>query len=166
MQQENIRNPFQPIYNKNSKILILGTMPSPKSRENGFYYMHPQNKFWRVLSVLFKTSIPQEIDEKITFLLSQNVALWDVLESCTITGASDSSIKDPVVNDISSLLKKTNINTIFTTGAKAHNLYKKYVFPATQIEAISLPSTSPANQGNYSFEDLVSAYSVILPYLL
>lgn len=165
MKQEQITNPFPPVFNENSKILLLGTMPSPKSRAYGFYYMHPQNRFWRVLGTLFNISIPQSIAEKIDFLLSYHIALWDVLESCTITGASDNSIKNPIVNDISSLLKQSNINVIFTTGTKAYQLYKKHIYPITHMEAVLLPSTSPANQGNYSFEALVSAYSVILPYL-
>lgn len=136
-------------------------MPSPKSREYGFYYGHPQNRFWRVVADVLNQSMPQTNEEKIHFLLQNKIALWDVLKSCYIDGADDSSIRNPVVNDISSIVKHTHIKTIFTTGLKATQIYKKYIEKQTKIESIYLPSTSPANCRHYSYENLVEKYSVI-----
>lgn len=162
--EENLTHPIEPFIKKNSKILILGTFPSPKSREFGFYYSHPQNRFWKVMSILFNTKTPVTIEEKKEFLSKHQIALWDVLESCTITGASDSSIKDPVPNNISAKLKDTEITHIFTTGLKAANLYKKYCYPNTKITATNLPSTSPANCA-MKLDTLVDKYKIILKYL-
>ena len=162
---EFVEHTLEPVYNNQSKILILGTMPSPKSREFGFYYSHPQNRFWRVTSQLLEQNSPNTNEEKISFLLKNRIALWDVLKSCEIEGADDSSIKNPVANDIASLLQKTNIKTIFTTGTKATALYKKLCLPVTGIGSIYLPSTSPANCRHYSYEKLIESYQVILDYL-
>jgi len=136
---------IQPIYDKNSEILILGSIPSPKSREYGFYYGHPQNKFWRVMSEVYGEQLPESIEAKKEFLYRNKIALWDVLESCYIHGADDSSIREAKANDIRKILKKTNIKSIYTTGRKAYELYNRLCFPATGIEAILLASTSPAN---------------------
>lgn len=160
-----INHIFEPVYNKNSKILILGTMPSPKSRENGFYYSHPQNKFWSIVSDILEQPKPIDIEDKKTFLYKNNIALWDVLKSCSIKGADDNSIKNPVVNDFTEILKCANIKAIFTTGKKATSLYKKYCFESTNIESIYLPSTSPANCRNYNYNKLVEEYKIILKYL-
>ena len=160
---EFIEHTLSPIYDENSNILILGTMPSPKSRELGFYYSHPQNRFWRVLSTLYLESPPSSVEEKTAFVLRHHIALWDVLKSCRIEGADDSSIKDPVPNDITGLLRQTNIHQVFTTGTKAAALYKRFC-SNTAGSAISLPSTSPANCRHYNFERLVEAYKVILQY--
>jgi hypoxanthine-DNA glycosylase len=162
---ELVEHTLKPIYNKQSEILILGTMPSPKSREYGFYYSHPQNRFWRVISQLLKQSTPNTNEEKTSFLLTSYIALWDVLKSCEIKGADDSSIKNPIANDIASLLHETNIKAIFTTGTKATALYKKLCLPVTGIESIYLPSTSPANCRHYSYESLLEHYRIILKYL-
>lgn len=162
---EFVEHTLEPIYNKQSEILILGTMPSPKSREFGFYYSHPQNRFWRIISQLLEQSTPNTNDEKTSFLLTNHIALWDVLKSCEIEGADDSSIKNPIANDIASLLHETNIKAIFTTGTKATTLYKKLCLPITKIESIYLPSTSPANCRHYSYDSLLEHYRVILKYL-
>lgn len=152
---------IKPIYRKDSKILILGSIPSPKSREYGFYYGNPQNKFWKVLADVYGESLPITISDKIDFLYRNYIALWDVLESCLISGADDSSIKEPKANDINKLLKSTKINKIYTTGKKAYDLYKKLCFNDTGKEAILLPSTSSANCRFYKYSDLVEAYKVI-----
>jgi TDG/mug DNA glycosylase family protein len=164
MTMETVEHTLKPIYDQSSKILLLGTIPSPKSREFGFYYSHPQNRFWRVLSDLFHQQLPVTNDEKINFLLKNHIALWDVLKSCRIDGADDSSIKEPVPNDIHSLLKKTTIQAVFTTGAKATALYSRWCAKLTGIHAIQLPSTSPANCRHYDYEKLKEAYQVILHY--
>lgn len=162
---QKVNHEFLPVYNSESKIFILGSIPSPKSRELGFYYGHPQNKFWKVLSKIFDQEIKNDIDSKEEFLLKNKIALWDVINSCKIIGASDTSICDVKVNDINMIISKTKIKTVFTTGKKAYNLYMKYCYPDTKIKAIYLPSTSPANCANYTFNDLVNRYKVIVDYL-
>lgn len=158
--EEKIIHPLKPIYNKESKILILGTMPSVKSRENNMYYSHPQNRFWVVLSYLFNEDLPLSNKEKEEFLLRHNIALWDVLKSCKIKGSSDSTIKDPFVNDFSLILNYCNIKGVFTTGKQATKLYKDL----TGNDSIYLPSTSPANCG-LSLSLLTEKYKIILDYL-
>jgi len=138
---------------------MLGSIPSPKSREQGFYYGHPQNRFWKVLSQVLEEPLPETIDEKKHMLLKHHIALWDVLDSCTIVGASDTSIDDVTPNDFSKILSETKIKRIFCTGATAHKLYVKYSEKATGIKAVKLPSTSPANCA-VSIEKLVEAYKV------
>lgn len=160
----NIHHTFEPIYNKHSKILILGTMPSPKSRENGFYYMHPRNRFWPIISLILSQPIPETIEAKKQFLLNNNIALWDVLKSCDISGASDSSIKNPIANDINIILSNADIKAIFTTGSKAYNLYNQLCYPNTNFKAIKLPSTSPANQRMNTYE-ITEQYKIIKNYL-
>lgn len=134
-----------PVFDENSKILVLGSFPSVKSREEGFFYGHPQNRFWKVIANAFDTHTPQSIEEKKALLLSNGIALWDVIHSCDIVGSSDSSIKNVVQNDISKILKTANIEKIITNGKKADSLYKKYIEPKFNIKATCLPSTSPAN---------------------
>ncbi len=165
MERQIIEHTLDPVYDSNSEILILGTMPSPKSRENGFYYGHPQNRFWRVLAQILSDKLPATNKEKRQFLLCHHIALWDVLKSCSIEGADDSSIKEPVPNDIASLLEKTNIRSIFTTGKKAYTLYNRYCRKNTGIDAVSLPSTSPANRRYYSDEDIIREYRLLLAYI-
>lgn len=142
---EHLTHTFDPVFDKDSKVLILGSFPSVKSRENNFYYGHPQNRFWKVLAQIFEVEVPQTIDEKRTFLLEHHIAVWDVIESCTIIGSSDSSIKDVVVNDFSKVLENSEIETIYVNGGKAYELYHRYAEKQTGIPAIKLPSTSPAN---------------------
>ncbi len=127
--------------------------------------MHPQNRFWRVLSEALTEPFPRTNDEKRDLLLRHRIAIWDVLESCEIEGADDGSIKNPVVNDLTVILSTADIKAIFTTGGKAAQLYKKYCLPQTGIEAKSLPSTSPANCRYYSYSDLLSEYGILLEYL-
>lgn len=160
-----LTHPFDPIYDRTSRILILGTMPSPKSRENQFYYTHPQNRFWRVISELLGEPIPQTNQERTAFLLKNHIALWDVLRSCDIHGAEDSSIRQAAVNDFSKILSHSSIAQVFTTGKKSYDLYNKYCEVQTGIPAIYLPSTSPANQGRYPYERLLEEWKIIKKYL-
>uniref|UniRef100_UPI004029A31F DNA-deoxyinosine glycosylase n=1 Tax=Roseburia faecis TaxID=301302 RepID=UPI004029A31F len=161
MEYEHIVHSFEPVYDKASEILILGTLPSVKSRENNFYYGHKQNRFWKVLATLLKEPVPDTIEEKKAMLLARRIALWDVIQSCDIKGSSDSSIKNVQPTDIGMILEKTNITRIYANGNKAGQLYKRYQFPVTGIEAMVLPSTSPANAA-WSLERLCKAWHVIL----
>ena len=155
---------FEPFYNADSRVLILGSIPSPKSRESGFYYAHPQNRFWKVLSALFQTDEPKTIPEKKFFLTKHKIALYDVLESCEISGASDTSIKNPSPADLSPILEHAQVQKIFTTGKTAFHFYKKFQEPKLKREAFCLPSTSPTNCQK-SLENLVSDYKIILSCL-
>ena len=161
MEYEHIVHSFEPVYDKASEILILGTLPSVKSRENNFYYGHKQNRFWKVLATLLKEPVPDTIEEKKAMLLAHRIAMWDVIQSCDIKGSSDSSIKNVQQTDIGMILEKTNITRIYANGNKAGQLYKRYQFPVTGIEAMVLPSTSPANAA-WSLERLCKAWHVIL----
>lgn len=153
-----------PIYNSSSKILILGSFPSVKSRENNFFYHHPQNRFWKVLSSITNEDVPKSIDEKKEFLLRNHIALWDVISSCEIEGSSDSSIKNVIPNDLTSILNNCDIDIIFCNGGKAHDLYKKYCQKNINIKDIKLPSTSPAN-ARFSLDKLIDEWSVIKNYI-
>ena len=155
-----IIHPIQPVFDKDSKVLILGSFPSVRSREEGFFYGHPQNRFWKVTSRLFNEEIPLTTEEKKSFLLRSHIALWDVIGSCDIDGSSDSSIRNVTVNDISLILVTSDIQAIYLNGRKAYELYKKYMLPATGREGICLPSTSPANAA-WSTEKLIQSWSVI-----
>lgn len=143
MQKKKVYHELEPYYNADSKVLILGSMPSVKSRELGFYYMHPQNRFWKTLAKVYDEDLPSSIDDKKDFLKRHKIALWDVIASCNIAGSSDSSISNVKVNNINKLLKETNVEKIFTLGRKAYNLYNKYLLSKTKKEALYLPSTSP-----------------------
>lgn len=140
-----ITHPFPPLYDKNSKILILGSFPSVKSREQKFFYGHPQNRFWKVISAVFGCDTPETVEEKRAFLLENGIALWDVIASCEITGSSDDSIRDVKANDISQILDEADIRQIFVNGKTAEKYYKKYTKAQNGREAVCLPSTSPAN---------------------
>ena len=164
MKAERITHAFDPVFDFESRILILGTMPSPKSRELGFYYSHPRNRFWPVLAKIFGEEIPKTPEEKRNFCLRNKIALWDVLKECDIEGASDSSIKNAVPNDLSVILNSAKIQAIFATGATAAKLYKKFIEPETKIPATALPSTSPAN-AKIKFEELVEEYKIVLEYI-
>ena len=161
MEYEHIVHSFEPVYDKDSEILILGTLPSVKSRENNFYYGHKQNRFWKVLATLLKEPVPETIEEKKAMLLAHRVALWDVIQSCDIKGSSDSSIKNVHPTDIGMILEKTNMTQIYANGNKACHFYKMYLFPVTGIEATVLPSTSPANAA-WSLARLCEAWKTIL----
>lgn len=148
---------FEPVFDKNSEILILGTFPSVKSRENKFYYGHPQNRFWKVIAALTQSPAPVTVEEKKELLLKNKIAIWDVIAQCDIAGSSDSSIKNVVPADIGKLLRESNIRKIYANGNTAKKLYDKYVFPKVNREITGLPSTSPANAG-YSLERLVEVW--------
>jgi len=148
---------FLPVYDENSELLILGSFPSVKSREQGFYYGHPQNRFWKVLAAVCECEVPKTIEEKKKMLLKNHIAIWDVIDSCDIIGSSDSSIKHVVPADIAGILTKTNITRIFANGKTAGNLYKKFSENSTGIPAVVLPSTSPANAA-YSLEKLIEVW--------
>ena len=153
-------HPIAPVFNSSSRVLILGSFPSVKSREEGFFYGHPQNRFWRVASTVFGEDVPLSIEDKKSFLLRNHLALWDVIGSCEIEGSSDSSIRNVTVNDISVILDAADIKDIFLNGKKAFQLYQKYLYPVIGREGICLPSTSPAN-AMWRQDDLIRAWSVI-----
>ena len=155
-----IIHPIKPVYDKDSRVLILGSFPSVKSREEGFFYGHPQNRFWKVTSRVFDEDLPLTVDEKKAFLLKNHIALWDVIGSCEIEGSSDSSIRNVTVNDISKILKTADIKTIYLNGGKAYQLYQKYLFPSVLREGILLPSTSPANAA-WNLERLTGTWKMI-----
>lgn len=146
-------HPVKPIYNDKSEILILGTFPSVKSREEKFFYAHPQNRFWKVMARICSCSCPDNVEEKTDMILSNHFALWDVIHSCEITGSADSTIKNVVPNDIKTIINHSNIKKIFVNGKKAEALYKKYIEKDIGIKAVCLPSTSPAN-ARWSEDDL------------
>lgn len=151
---------IEPVYDARSRILILGTMPSPKSREAGFYYMHPNNRFWKVLSAVFNTQIGGGIEEKIAFCLANRIALWDVIKECDIEGASDSTIKNCVINDFDRIFDAADIKANFTLGKRAYELYGKY----TGRSSICLPSTSPANCA-VKMEKIIEEFRILTNYL-
>ena len=142
---QHVVHTFGPLYNEDSGILILGSIPSPASREMGFYYGHPRNRFWQMVAELYGMPLPDSIEEKKALVLSHGLALWDVIEECDIIGASDSSVKNAVPTDILSLLGKTQIQTILCNGALSKKIYDQYQLPRTGIPAQKMPSTSPAN---------------------
>ncbi|MGN0521869.1 MAG: DNA-deoxyinosine glycosylase [Eubacterium sp.] len=140
-----INHPIDPIFDERSEILILGSFPSVKSRQEGFFYGHPQNRFWRIMAGICAEKLPQSIEEKTVMMKKHGFALWDVIKSCEIDGSSDSSIRNVEPNDLSVILKAANIKQIFVNGKKAEALYKKYLEKDTKMKAVALPSTSPAN---------------------
>lgn len=156
-----IVHPFEPIYDKNSKILFVGTIASVKSREYGYPYSSPYNRFWSILENIFN----EKIDNHKSFLLKHNIALWDSIKSCDIVGSSDASIKNIKVNELWKITKNSNIKMVFTNGKKAYNIYLKYIYPKTNIPAIYLPSTSSA-YASKTIDDLVQDYKIILKYLI
>ena len=157
-----IVHPIDPVYDENSRVLILGSFPSVKSREAAFFYGHPQNRFWKVLSAVFRREIPVTIEEKRTLLLEEGVALWDVIASCEITGSADSSIRNVVPNNLRPILEATRIQAIYVNGRTAEKYYKKYLLSTIGREAICLPSTSPANAA-WSLERLTKAWQILNP---
>lgn len=156
-----VTHEFPALFDRDSRVLMLGSIPSPKSREVGFYYGHPQNRFWKVIAAVLHEDVPETIAQKKAMLTKHHIALWDVLESCTIVGASDTSIEDAVPNKIGELVKASKVMRIFCTGATAHKLFQKYCAKEVGIDAIKLPSTSPANCA-VSLDKLVEAYKEIL----
>ena len=152
---------FEPIFDDRSRVLILGTLPSVKSTEQGFYYGHPQNRFWRLMAELLGCDKPSRTEEKRAMLLSGGIALWDVIKRCDIEGSSDASIRNAEPNDIVQILSAADIKAIYANGSKATELYSKLLLPVTGREIITLPSTSPAN-ATWNFEKLKEAWSIIL----
>ena len=156
---------FEPVFDGHSRILVLGTFPSVKSRENRFYYGHPQNRFWKVAAALAGASVPETVAEKKAMLLKARIAVWDVIASCEIQGSSDSSIRHVTPNDIAGLLQKTGICAVFANGGKAYELYVRYCEAACGLRAVRLPSTSPANAA-WSLERLTESWRQACgPYL-
>ncbi len=155
-----IKRGFGPVWDENSKVLILGSFPSVKSREVSFYYGHAQNRFWRVLAAVLSCPVPETIDEKRAMLLSHSVALWDTVEECDIIASDDNSIKNAVGVDIMSVLNHADIRAIYCNGAMSHKLFMRLLHPVCSREAVKLPSTSPANAA-WSLNRLIDAWSVI-----
>lgn len=142
---KHVKHPFPPLYDKDSRILILGSFPSVKSREQKFFYGHPQNRFWKVISGIFNEKMPDTIEEKKRLILGNHLALWDVIAECEITGSSDASIRNARANDLSEILMHSSVKKIIVNGKTAEKLYIRYIEPSTGIKAAVLPSTSPAN---------------------
>lgn len=158
------QHPFPPLYDEKSKVLILGSFPSVKSREQMFFYGHPQNRFWKVVSAVLEQDTPITIEDKRTFLLSNRIALWDVIASCDITGSSDSSIKNVIPNDLTTILHNADIKQIFVNGKTAEKYYNKYICDIINRNAICLPSTSPAN-ATWRIDKLISSWEIINRWL-
>ena len=156
-----ITHPFGPLFSEDSRVLILGSFPSVKSREQNFFYGHPQNRFWKVISALCDEPLPATVEEKRQLILDNNLALWDSIAGCEITGSSDSSIRNAKANDISVILDNAHIERIYTNGRKSHELYVRYIEKAVSREAVCLPSTSPAN-AQWTLDRLIDAWSVII----
>ena len=155
-----IVHPIPPTFDEHSEILILGSFPSVKSREMMYFYGHPQNRFWRVAAAVFGEEVPMTVTARRAFLLRNHIAAWDVIASCTITGSSDSSIRDVVVNDLRPILAAAPIRQIYVNGRKAEEWYRRYTMAQTGREAVCLPSTSPANAA-WSLERLIGAWERI-----
>lgn len=140
-----VEHNIEPVWNSEAEILILGSFPSVKSREEAFFYAHKRNRFWSVASAVFDEEKPESVEEKKAFLLKNHIALWDVIKSCDIMGSSDASIKNVTANDIGRIIDSSRISRIFANGSTAYRLYNRYVYPSLGIKAQLLPSTSPAN---------------------
>lgn len=160
MDNERIIHPIPPVFDENSTVLILGSFPSVKSREQRFFYGHKQNRFWKVVANIYNEKIPETVEEKKELLLKNRIAVWDVIHCCEISGSADSSIKNAVANNIDYIIKKSKIERIFTNGKKADELYRKYLEKQTGIKAVCLPSTSPANAA-WSVEKLINEWKII-----
>lgn len=154
---------LKPIYNDNSKILILGSMPSVISRKENFYYANQNNRFWKIMGQLFNVKLNSNTEKEL-FLLSHNIALWDVIKSCDINGSSDSSIKNIAINDINKIIENSQINTIFLTGKKSYDIFNKYCHLNKEMNIIYLPSPSSAN-AVCSLESLIDSYKIILKFI-
>ena len=153
-------HPIPPLFSENSHTFILGSFPSVKSREAMFFYGHPQNRFWSVLAMIYGTDKPMTVEEKKKLIPENNLALWDVIASCEITGSSDSSISDVTANNLDVIIKNSKVERIFVNGKTAEKYYNKYTYPKTGIKAICLPSTSPANAA-WNIEKLVEKWKII-----
>ena len=160
--QHLVYHEFAPVYDQHSRILILGSFPSVKSREQQFYYGHPQNRFWKLLAGLLQIPVPESIEEKKQMLLTHHIALWDVIASCEITGSSDASIRNVVPNDISKILQEAPIGKVIANGTKAYELYQKYIYPSTGQCCQKMPSTSPANAA-WNMGRLMESWQTVIP---
>ena len=160
---ERITHTIPPVYDDCSRVLVLGSMPSPKSRETGFYYGHPQNRFWRVMAALADEPVPNTNERKRDFCLRHHIALWDVLAACDIEGASDASIANAVPNPLARITNASPIEAVFCTGAKSHALYERLCSADVGMHAVKLPSTSPANAA-WSLQDLLVAYAAVFEH--
>ena len=158
---EHIVHPFEPLFDKDARILILGSLPSVKSREQNFFYGHPQNRFWKLIAVLYDEPVPQDIEEKRRLILGHDIALWDTIYSCDIIGSSDSSIKNVVPTDLKRIIEHSAVERIYCNGMTSGRYFEKYHEPELGIKAVTLPSTSPANAA-WSFDRLLEAWRVIL----
>ena len=159
-EKNQVVHPIAPVYNNDSEILILGSFPSVRSREQGFFYGHPQNRFWKVLSAVYDNALPITIEEKKGFLISNHIAVWDVIASCEIEGSSDSTIKNVKENDLIPILTSADIRRIYVNGRTAEKMFKKYTQKKIQRDCICLPSTSPANAA-WNLERLIESWKVI-----
>ncbi len=155
-----IVHPLKPLYNSESKTLILGSFPSVKSRELNFFYAHPQNRFWKVISAIFDSSLPMTIEEKTNLILNNNLALYDVIYSCDIISSADNTIKNVTPSNLTEVIKNSKINNIFVNGKTAEFYYKKYLEKQLGLKCVCLPSTSPANASK-SLEQLIVAWSAV-----
>ena len=155
-----IVHPIPPCYTAESDILILGSFPSVKTREMGFFYGHPQNRFWKVAAAVYEEDVPMTVEERRAFLKRNHIALCDVIASCTIVGSSDSSIRDVAANDLRPILEAAPVRQIYVNGRKAEEMYNRYILPAIGRQAVCLPSTSPANAA-WSLERLTEAWKRI-----
>ena len=158
-------HPIPPVYEPDSRILILGSFPSVRSRKEMFFYGHPQNRFWKVISAVTESPVPQDIMQKKELLIKNHIALWDVIRSCDIIGSDDASIKNAEPNDLSIILDTADIRCIFTNGTKSYDMYMKYIYPEIKREAVKLHSTSPAN-ASWSLKRLIEEWEVIKEYII
>ncbi len=156
-----IIHPIPPLFDSESKTLILGSFPSVKSREAAFFYGHPQNRFWAVAAAVLGYPKPETVEEKKKMILENHLAMWDVIESCEIEGSADSTIRNVTANDLSLILENSKVDRIIVNGKTAEKYYIRYTYPQTGIKAICLPSTSPANAA-WSLKKLVEAWKIIL----
>ena len=161
MEYTHVKHPFVPLYDKNSRILILGSLPSAASRKQNFYYGHPFNRFWKVLAALYEEETPVTITDKKTFLKKHHIALYDVIGECDIRGSSDTSVRNVIPTDLEDIIRNSNISRVFCNGKLSGRLYKKYHEAKTGIEAMVLPSTSPAN-ASYTMDRLLEEWKEIL----
>lgn len=155
---------FEPVFNKQSRVLVLGSLPSVKSREQGFYYGHAQNRFWKAVAALMQKPLPETTGQKKQLLLESRIAVWDVVQECDIIGSSDASIRNVTPTDLKRILDSCDIRAVFANGAAAAKLYEKFQKPLTKRDVITLPSTSPANAA-WSLERLLDRWSALLEYL-
>lgn len=154
---DQISHPFPPVVDADCKILVLGSFPSVKSREEGFFYGHPQNRFWRMLATVLNEDVPTDIPAKHALLLQHHIALWDVIASCEIQGSSDASVKNAIPVDITRITGMAHIERVICNGTLAGRLYQQYLRPVLGIDEVTLPSTSPANAA-WSLDRLIQAW--------